>query len=141
MNTRALGAVLLALPATAAGITILGGRTVRASANSAPAYWAGVNGSGVVVAEGQFSDGDCPIEVAREDLTLKISQLPDPVSGDLGESSVTASYTFYNPTDDAVVMTLFFPVGYAPQYLTDIPAEEAYAITLDGAAVSRTLFR
>ncbi len=137
MNTRALGAVLLALPATAAGITILGGRTVRASANSAPAYWAGVNGSGVVVAEGQFSDGDCPIEVAREDLTLKISQLPDPVSGDLGESSVTASYTFYNPTDDAVVMTLFFPVGYAPQYLTDIPAEEAYAITLDGAAVSR----
>lgn len=134
MNKAGFGAVLLALPVTAAGglAALCGRTTVRASANSAPGYWDGMNGSGVVVSGGQFADGECPIEVQEEHLTFRIPELFEPGAGASDGSDVTAEYTFYNPTEEDITMTLFFPVGFAPEYLAGFPDDDVYAVTVSG---------
>ena len=71
MKSR-IGALLLALPVTAGGFSLFGMRT-KASAESTPAYWTGADGSGVVAV---YEGGDCPIEVKRETLTFRITDLP-----------------------------------------------------------------
>ncbi len=131
MNQR-IGAVLLALPMTAGGLSLFGVRT-EASANSAPAYWTGTDGSGVVAV---YDGGDCPIEVKKETLTFRIPDLP------LAEmenyrSNVTAEYELYNPTQEDISLTLFFPVGFRPDYSeayeangTPLPGAEAYSVTV-----------
>ena len=105
-------AVMAAVPA-AAGIC----GNISASANSAPAYWYGSDGTGVVPAE-----ENCPVEVEREALTLEIPSLPkasysSQAEFDTYEARFTAEYTFYNPTDEPLTVELAFPFGTAPEYI------------------------
>ena len=136
-----LGALFLA---GAAGAT----PALTAHANSAPPYWEGTTSTGAIVTGEQ-----CPIEVERELLTLNIPALPQNSYSSQEEfeeylASVTAEYTFYNPTDMDVEMDLAFPFGSRPRYAYagyDAESGESeyfddtarYQITADGEAVER----
>lgn len=91
---------------------------VRAFANSAPAYWSGSDGAGVVLKE------NCPIEVESEKLSFRIRSLPETAYASAEEfsaydASVTAEYVFYNPTKQDVTAQLAFPFGKTPDFLID----------------------
>lgn len=135
------GALLLALPLTAGGVSLSGQRT-EASANSAPAYWSGAGGSGVVAV---FDGGECPVEVRRETLTFRIPDLPL-VDMDGYRSTVTAEYELYNPTSREIALTMFFPVGFRPSYYetyresgSPLPGVEAYSVTASSAGEEQAL--
>lgn len=124
-------------------------KSASASANSAPAYWRGADGMGVVA-----TDGNCPIEVTREELTFDISTLPE-TNYETAEqfagyrASVTAEYTFHNPTQEALSVGLAFPFGAIPEYLMAYDGEtgetaalddsDRYFVTVDGAAAETQL--
>ena len=81
-----------------------------AFANSAESYWEGVSASGVLV-----TDGECPLVVEHETLTFDIAAFPSPYSNNEGYgASVSAEYTFYNPSDMTVTANLLFPFGIDP---------------------------
>ena len=87
-----------------------------ASANSAPSYWEGTDTVGAVV-----SEGDCPLVVEHETLTFDIGEFPASYYADKKDflaynASVTAEYSFYNPTDMTVTAKLLFPYGQTPVY-------------------------
>ena len=73
---------------------------VPASANSAPAFWEGLDSSGVLLR------GDsCPIEVKNEKLTLRVTDLPEPNQNGASywetyANDMTAEYTFFNPHNE-----------------------------------------
>lgn len=128
-----IGAMLLALPVTAGGLSLFAGRT-EASANSAPAYWTGTDGSGIVAV---YDGGDCPIEVLHETLTFRIPDLPL-MSMEKYDSRVTAEYELYNPTEQDVTLTLFLPVGFRPDYY-DVYQENGAALSgADACSVTLT---
>ena len=105
---------------------------IPSSANSAQTEWKGRDESEVIV-----TDGDCPIVVEHETLTFDIQELPQYSYYDEHPSSpagtVSAEYTFYNPSDMTVTTKLAFPVGDSyqawPGNYTD------YQITLNGEVV------
>lgn len=112
-----LGGLTLLMAALCA-ISALGG---TANANSAYWGWRGVLSSGAVV-----TDVDCPVVVEKELLTFNISEFPLPSYGEEDaaalaayKAGVTARYSFYNPADYAVDMTLVFPFGALPEYAYD----------------------
>ncbi len=128
-----IGAMLLALPVTAGGLSLFAGR-MEASANSAPAYWTGTDGSGIVAV---YDGGDCPIEVLHETLTFRIPDLPL-MSMEKYDSRVTAEYELYNPTEQDVTLTLFLPVGFRPDYY-DVYQENGVALSgADACSVTLT---
>ena len=124
--------------------------TQEASANSAPPYWEGTTAAGAIV-----SGKQCPVEVEHEKLTLNIPRLPAQRYSSQEEfekydASVTAEYTFYNPTDMAVKMDLLFPFGRRPSYAFagyDATADKSsyyddtarYQIKVNGGEVERSL--
>ncbi len=91
------GALLLAIPLAALAA---GNSAVSASAGG---HWEGTDGCGFVVKEGS------PVEIEREEIRMRIAELPDPSSGSVTPSYVEASYTFYNPTEEDVGLTLYLP--------------------------------
>lgn len=116
-----------------------------ASANSAQTYWEGVSASGVLITE-----GECPIVVEHETLTFDIAEFPSPYGSVEGyDASVTAAYTFYNPSDMTVTAKLLFPFGVDPYYMERYDPEkgeymdpdytEKYGAQVDGTAVQTTL--
>lgn len=130
-------------------LTLTSTPVMRAEANSAPSYWMGRDILGAYV-----TDEDIPIIVERERLTLDIHDFPKEYDSSLEEwktysSKVTAEYTFYNPSDLDIKVTLNFPFGSAPSYLPDeyLYGEEGeryddidrYEITADGIPVDRKL--
>lgn len=129
----------------ALGAACFGGESVSASANSAPAYWRGTEGMGVLPTE-----GNCPVEAERETLTLEINTLPQNAYASQEEfasydARVTAEYTFCNPTDEDLTVGLAFPFGTIPEYLADGPGagvpddSSRYAVTVDGEAAETQL--
>lgn len=106
MKIRAYIRLLLILP-----VLVLCTLTIHA--NSAMTKWTGTDTSGVI-----SSDKDCPLVIEKEDLTFEIPAFP--VIGNTGNpipmSSVTASYTFRNPSDLHIKARLAFPFGKAPSY-------------------------
>ena len=87
-----------------------------AYANSAHTSWQGVDTAGSVVL-----GEDCPIEVTKEVLTFNIAKTPvtewHEITGfDVSQSTVTAEYTFYNPTDLEITASLAFPFVTYPVY-------------------------
>ena len=120
-----------------------------ASANSAPSYWQGVSASGVLT-----TDGECPLVVEHETLTFDIGAFPSNHYSSIEDylaydASVTAEYTFYNPSDLTVTAKLLFPFGINPQYgeiydsdkrdyFTPDNASE-YGAQVNGAAVQTTV--
>ncbi len=119
----ALAAALLVLPA---------------AANSAQRYWRGTTATGAVI-----TDGECPIVVEHEALTFNIHAFPviSYSDGDATDysASVSAAYTFRNPSDMAVTAHLLFPFGTRPDYVRDATSEEKYTVTVDGTPIERTV--
>ncbi|MBR3767644.1 MAG: hypothetical protein IKL10_05335 [Clostridia bacterium] len=123
---------------------------VGAAANSAQTHWKGTDSAGVVV-----TDGDCPIIVKNEVLTFNIENFPKTYyrsEEDFNSysSSVTAQYTFYNPSEYTVTARLLFPFGERPMYAYQYYDENAgeyisvddtakYEITLNGEPLEKTL--
>ncbi len=140
MRYRCFGALLLAVPLSAAGISAAG-KSKTAAADSVPPYWAGSDGMGAILA-----GDECPIEVEREHLRFSLSEFPAKpmeTAEDFAKYSgkFTAEYTFYNPTDETVDLALVFPFGTLPEYF---PCSEkgidrssfGYQIQQDGKDVS-----
>ena len=122
---------------------------VPAAANSAQMQWEGTNSTGAIV-----TGKDCPIIVEHELLTFDISQFPEEYYREISDylaysGSVTAEYTFYNPSEYTVDATLVFPFGAIPDYglirdnetnkLLRYSDTEKYDITVDGQPIDRTL--
>lgn len=120
-----------------------------AYANSAQSSWRGVDGFGVIT-----SEGDCPLVVESELLTLDLQEFPKNYYENLSDylsytGKVTAEYTFYNPSSLTVTATLAFPFGSQPDYANnyDEKAEESivvadafkYQITLNGENVEQSV--
>ena len=121
-----------------------------ARANSAQTSWSGRDSFGAYV-----TDENCPVEVESEKLTLRVPHFPNNYYNSAEEfenyeANVTAEYTFHNPADYDVEMTLAFPFGKVPDYLYGYYDEESqtyrniddtarYAITADGEQVNRNL--
>ena len=122
---------------------------IPTNANSAQTHWRGVDSTGAVVV-----DDSCPVEVTKEVLTFDISEFPENYYRDAEEylaytGTVTAEYTFYNPTDITVTATLAFPFGtqrdYAnvydeesQTYVTNVDTEK-YDITVNREAIDKKI--
>lgn len=105
-----------------------------ASANSAPSYWQGVSASGVLT-----TDGECPLVVEHETLTFDIGAFPSNHYSSIEDylaydASVTAEYTFYNPSDMTVTAKLLFPFGINPQYGEIYDSDKRDYFTPDNAS-------
>ena len=125
-----LGAVLLALPVVTGGVLLGTGRTA-ADAASSYTFREGVNGSDVVV---DYDGEECPVIVRNETLTFYIDDLPTTqAEAEQSTSRVTASYELYNPTERDLTLTLYFPVGFKPNYLSAPPQNVRYSVTAEGA--------
>ena len=123
------------------GVLLSALTVLPAFANSAQSYWEGVGASGVLV-----TDGECPLVVEHETLTFDIADFPSPHGSiEAYGASVTAEYTFYNPSDMTVTANLLFPFGVNPYYAEHYDPEKGeyiapdnvskYGAQLDGAAV------
>ena len=138
---RRVGVLLLCLLAAAAMI-------LPASANSAQTWFEGQDATGAFMPAGSES----PIVVEGERLIFDLPHFPvlhgSAEDNAAYEASVTAEYTFYNPSDYTVTSHLLFPFGQKPYYMDGafdpetgehVPFDDtaAYAITLDGEAVER----
>lgn len=114
--------------------------TLTASANSAQTWWEGVDASGIVV-----QDENSPIVVEKEILTFDLQEFPAEYYTSREDflqygGSVTAEYTFYNPSEYTVTAKLLFPFGIQPSYAGisgDIMAGR-YGVSVDGVAVETT---
>lgn len=117
-----------------------------ALANSAQTSWSGTSSNGAIV-----MDEQCPVVVERENLTFNLPSLPSNYYETYEEflsynGSVTAEYHLYNPAAYDVTVNLAFPFGKLPDYYygyDEVPADPAagaaYAITVDGEEVTKTL--
>ncbi len=99
-----------------------------AAANSALKSWSGVNGAALSPAE------QCPVRVAREQLTIRVDRLPG-LNGAPGEADVTAEYTLENPTDEEIRVRLMFPVGQKPDYAE---TNGSYGVAVNGKETAVT---
>ncbi len=132
----------------------VGAPALVSKANSAQTYWTGVYSTGALT-----TDDTCPVVVESELLTFDLQQFPSNYYESAEEfleydGKVTAQYTFYNPADYTVEMTLAFPYGGLPSYGSDfleagygdyyydyISADDTgkYAITSDGEEIEKTV--
>lgn len=115
--------------------------TGSVSANSAQTWFEGVDAAGVV-ASVQVS----PITVEKEILTFDLQSFPREYYTSAEDflaysGSVTAEYTFYNPSTYTVTARLLFPFGILPSYagFSGDTMAERYGVSVDGAAVETTL--
>lgn len=140
-------AIVLALAVLLVALCPLG---ITAHANSAQTFWVGQDVFGAYV-----TDENCPVVVQGEKLTLSIPEFPYNHPTELEnlesyDAKVTAEYTFYNPADYDVEMTLAFPFGKNPySYFVYYDAEREeyvdyddtakYKITSDGMEIGRNI--
>lgn len=131
--------------ATVLGLmTLLGALSLSilpAAANSAQRYFVGTNASGLIV-RGEHS----PITVEHEELTFKLDSVSNYIGNEEAaaaySSTVTAAYTFKNPSDMTITARLLFPFGNRPDYLSSSAAaamEQKYDITVDGESIDYTV--
>ena len=101
---------------------------VPAAANSALMYWDGAGREGAMPLQ-----EDCPLTVEKEELTFRLGDFPSiDKDNSAYHGTVTAAYTFRNPSAEDVTATLAFPYGSRPLYLAP-EGEEAHSILVDGA--------
>ena len=131
-----------------AGVVIAAGSFagvhISASANSAQKKWSGSYSSGAIV-----TDENCPVVVENELLTFDINEFPSHYYDENAQefldygACVSAKYSFYNPADYTVNMSLAFPFGKLPSYAyfyDEQPDDTAkYTITADGKEVERSI--
>lgn len=108
------------------------------SANSALTHWKGVNAAGAMV-----TDKNCPVVVNSEKIVFDIGEFPESYyeEGDSlqnYDAKVTATYSFENPADYAVDMTLAFPFGTVPSYAYGaVEGEGKYSVRVNGEEVEK----
>lgn len=122
---------------------------VSTAANSAQRYWTGTTASGAIV-----TDEECPLVVEKEILTFEVPEFPEQYYQEIDDylaydGSVTAQYTFRNPSENTVTATLVFPFGTVPNYgyLQDRETGEVflnadtekYGIMVDGGETEKIL--
>ena len=117
-------------------------RPVSVSANSAQTNWRGVDGTGALVV-GESS----PIVVEHEELVFDIAEFPleyylDEAGFLSYSATATACYSFYNPSDYEVTVSLAFPFGSMPDYADyyyNAVDWEKYTVRVDGMTVDKTV--
>lgn len=127
------------LSAALAVLLLAAAAVFPASANSAIRDWAGTDGIGPLL-----TDGECPVEVTHESLVLTLDTLPARQDNAGYTARVTAAYDLYNPTDTDVTVSLAFPFGILPSYptgfdFTGFPDAASYDVTVNGQTVEKTL--
>ena len=134
MKVKFLAAVAAAFPLISALCCI--GAPIAASANSVPTYWEGANASGAIV-KGE----DCPVIVEKGTLNLNIASLPREGKVELNSytAEAVAEYTFHNPTNADVDMTLLLPFGIFPSYVEGDAQDKISAVSVDGKAAQCTV--
>lgn len=109
-----------------------------AKANSAQTRWEGTTSTGITIS----GNGDSPIVVDSELLTFDITNEVGPYSSeDRPLNTVTARYTFRNPTDSEITVFAVFPFmdgrnGYDYGSISD---GKFYDITVDGVSANSTV--
>ena len=115
------------LTAALACVLLCAVMVLPAYGNSAESYWEGVSASGVLI-----TDGECPLVVEHETLTFDIAAFPTLYAdNEAYDASVTAEYTFYNPSDLTVTAKLLFPFGINPYYAEHYDPETGEYVTPD----------
>lgn len=107
-----------------------------AFANSAQTFWEGQTSGGVTIK----GNGDSPIVVDSETLTFDISN--EQGYGHYGTetpNTVTARYTFRNPTDSEITVRAVFPFIGEDGYYQDLSVGKFYGVTVDGVSVDSTV--
>ncbi|MGN1372535.1 MAG: hypothetical protein ACI4VK_00640 [Candidatus Coproplasma sp.] len=123
----ALAALIFAVPMASA----------PAFANSAAKWEEGITSTGI-----HCVHEDSVLEVKEETLTFNIgTPLYELQDGEKYNTTVTAEYTFYNPTDETVNTKMAFPIGLMPYYAKDNEKIDKVEnpITVDGQPVEYTL--
>lgn len=109
-----------------------------ALANSASTVWRGVTSTGITF----VGEGSSPIVVDSELLTFDIMHEGSRDYFD-GEqlNTVTARYTFRNPTDDEITVRAVFPFMEGSSYYDydSVSDGKFYDITVDGVSVNSTV--
>ena len=105
---------------------------IKAQAETAPSYFEGVDASGLMI-KGNSS----PVIVENERLYLKITSLPHEGKVALDEYNAVAAaeYTFSNPRKSQVDMTLLFPFGTVPSYMTEGAEDTVSSFLVGGEEV------
>ncbi|MBR2384433.1 MAG: hypothetical protein IKA99_02370 [Clostridia bacterium] len=107
-----------------------------AKANSAQTHWKGTSQLGIVV-----TDGECPLVVEKEVLTFNLVDFPDYGNEDYS-STVSAEYTFKNPTDLNLDISLAFPFGTAPSYMNGFASASdtlKYNVEINGEFINSSV--
>lgn len=109
-------ALCMAVVAILAVGVLLPQSTATVSANSAQRYFHGADAFGAA-----YKGDSCPFVVEKENLTFNLSDFPSNYYDDKDSflaysGSVTAEYTFYNPSEYTVTANLAFPFGETPAY-------------------------
>ena len=116
---------------------IVGMAEVDADANSALLYHQGSYASGAII-----MNEDCPIEVSKEELLFDVQSFPANYeqNPDTLQSTMSAKYTFKNPTRNEYQMRLLFPLGKKPDYVMRNKSDiERHEVTLNDSAVITTM--
>ena len=94
-------------------------------------------------ATGALLTGNCPVRVTSEKLVFNIADYPDRENFSLNDykSTVSAEYTFYNPSEYDISMQLVFPFGQNPLYLKsgDYIKNVRGGVTVDGKEADTVL--
>ncbi len=108
-----------------------------AFANSALREYYGASATGALLT------GNCPVRVTSEKLVFNIADYPDRENFSLNDykSTVSAEYTFYNPSEYDISMQLVFPFGQNPLYLKsgDYIKNVRGGVTVDGKEADTVL--
>lgn len=135
---------LLAMSMT--GCILFGG---VAFANSAQTHFRGISSTGAI-----FTGDQSPIVVEKERLTFDLQEFPKGYYAEREDylaysGKVTAEYTFHNPAEYDVTVTLAFPFGRMPDYGYDhdtktgqpvyVADAEKYDVTVDGVPIEKNV--
>lgn len=124
-------AFVLALIATCA--FIIASPTSVCVANSAIRYYEGRDSAGVLI-----TTENSPITVEREDLTFDI-QFDEHYLNGLQIGSVSAKYTFKNPSELTAKVNVLFPIEYLDRILYDPSSIDKFGVKVDDQTVERKL--
>lgn len=131
-SLKAFLSVAFALALIAACAFIIAFPTSVCEANSALRYYEGRDSAGVLI-----TTENNPIAVEREDLTFDI-QFDDQLNG-FQIGSVSAKYTFKNPSELTAKVNVIFPIAYLDQILYDPSSLDKFGVKIDDRTVERNL--
>ncbi|UKI15372.1 MAG: hypothetical protein L6V85_01450 [Clostridiales bacterium] len=137
MKHRKKTIILLLIMALTLFSSVVFSPTAVSEANSAPRETKGYDSSGVIV-----KTENSPIVVDKEDLTFHIYSADRfiPVQEYVRRGTVTAEYTFRNPTNLTVETRCLFPFGFVPYDESQTEADKEYfKVKTNGKDLDKTI--